>query len=232
MRRSQLAVVVGCLGCFGYVLIFVTIGAAVGSLVPVATPVARTVAPPPLAATSAPAAKATAQAAPRPPATTTPIMAPVALAEPPPTVAAAPPPEPPAPTAAAPRTQPAPRAAAPKPAPTKPAAPERSPEVLLAMIQHALDLPPTDPRVRVFAQQLDRLEAKCTEDRGKLADLTAGANKIMADRGVTEPILNTVSGVATATEGLPSERECADVFVAYAITRLGGLPGAAPKPQR
>lgn len=108
----------------------------------------------------------------------------------------------------------------------------RSPEVLLAIIQHGIDLQASDARVRPFAQQLDRLEVKCTEDRRQLADLATGANKVMADRGVTEPILNTITGIATASEGLPSEQACADVvFIGYAMTRLNGAPGATPKPQ-
>lgn len=132
--------------------------------------------------------------------------------------------EPTATIASAPTAKPA----APKPEPS--ATPARSPEMLLAIIQHGGGIQPSDPRVVPFAQQLDRLEAKCSEDRMKLADLTAGASKVMADRGVTEPILNTVSGVATASEGLPAEQACTDLFAAYATLRLSGAPGAAPKP--
>jgi len=102
---------------------------------------------------------------------------------------------------------------------------QRSPEEQLAVIQHGTMLRPEDPRVRAFAEVLDRIETKCSEDRQTLADRLAGANKVMADRGVREPILDTVRGVATATEGLPSEQPCQDVIVAYALVRVGGTPG-------
>jgi hypothetical protein len=78
--------------------------------------------------------------------------------------------------------------------------------------------------VRPFAELLDRLDAKCLEDRTKLADLAAGANKVLADRGVPEPILDTVRGVATASEGLAAEGKCEDLFVGYALLRVQGAP--------
>lgn len=110
----------------------------------------------------------------------------------------------------------------------KPKVSEQSPEVLLAIIQHGQNIQPSDPRVVPFARQLDRLGVKCSEERRKLADLTAGANKVMGDRGTREPILNTVYGVATASEGLPTRQACESLFTGYAAGRLSGIPGAAP----
>lgn len=96
---------------------------------------------------------------------------------------------------------------------------------MLAIIEHGA-IRPNDPRVRPFAEQLDRMERKCSEDRKKLADLTTGANQVMEKNGLREPLLDTARGVATASEGLPKKQECADtVVVAYVALRLQGVPG-------
>ena len=81
-------------------------------------------------------------------------------------------------------------------------------------------MPADDPRVRLVADQLDRLEQTCIEDRVKLADLTIGANTLLAERAVREPVLDTLLGVTLASGGFSGEDECESLFVAYAMIRI------------
>ena len=113
------------------------------------------------------------------------------------------------------------RASSPTDFQTTPRSAERPPEVQLAKIEHAVDLPADDRRVALFTRQLDKLAPKCAEDRRTLADLTAGAHKLLEDQGVHEPILSTLVGVAAVSESAQPKDGCLDLFVAYTQLRLG-----------
>ena len=65
----------------------------------------------------------------------------------------------------------------------------------------------------------------------KLADLAVGANTLLAERAVREPVLDTLLGVTLASGGLSGEDECESLFVAYAMMRIsqaGATPVAKP----
>ena len=72
-----------------------------------------------------------------------------------------------------------------------------------------------------FKQQLDELAPKCTEDRGRLADLTATAHDQLAQRGINETpvaLLTTIN--ATLPTGI-GPVPCADAFEVYVLARTG-----------
>lgn len=69
--------------------------------------------------------------------------------------------------------------------------------------------------------KLDGLDARCSEDRTRFADLVAGANRAMADRGARETLLQTLEGIDRAVPS-GAGHNCTDLATAYALVRVGG----------
>ena len=99
---------------------------------------------------------------------------------------------------------------------------DRSPERNLAIIEFGYDMPDNDPRVLAFGVALDTLAAECPEARVTLADLTAGTQKVMADRGVNESPSTILASVIADIDGDRVLPTCQDYFVGHALLRLGG----------
>ena len=71
----------------------------------------------------------------------------------------------------------------------EPPAQESSLEYKLAVIHSSGDVPEDDPLVAAFATALDSLEAKCPEDRQRLADMGVRTQQMLTTDGVNESLL-------------------------------------------
>jgi hypothetical protein len=91
------------------------------------------------------------------------------------------------------------------------------PEWKLAAIANGGDIALDDPSVDVFATRLDRLEARCLEDRSYLADMTVRAAELTSEAsGAPAWLANTMNGVIGYIEGLSTpEHECQEDFARY-----------------
>lgn len=104
-----------------------------------------------------------------------------------------------------------------------------SPEVDLAIQQFGQGLAVGDPRIQAFARLLDELDARCAEDRARLAELTMATNRELAASGAREAPIETLGEVRQGvTDG--EGQDCADLFTDYreARVREAAPPVAAP----
>ncbi|WP_156800349.1 hypothetical protein [Thalassoporum mexicanum] len=87
----------------------------------------------------------------------------------------------------------------------------KKPEELLAII----DRSPSN--VAPYAATLDKLELKCTENRMKIADMSAATQDIIAKKTIRPTNLELIQGVLTVTNELDSVQDCDQYFAAFAI---------------
>jgi hypothetical protein len=109
-----------------------------------------------------------------------------------------------------------PRVIPPTSAPASQPSGVRTPEYDLAIIQYG-PVDANSPLVREMATLLDGLSALCPENRVKFADLVAGTQKAMVDRGVRE---SSTSILAAVRESIGTRRilaTCQDYFVGHGL---------------
>jgi hypothetical protein len=103
-------------------------------------------------------------------------------------------------------------------------APAQEPSIAykLAVIHSSGYVSEDDPLVAAFATALDRLEAKCPEDRQMLADMGVRTQQLLTNDGVNESLLEVFQNLlamAIAADGVLGPDGCKEIFALYATMR-------------
>ena len=101
---------------------------------------------------------------------------------------------------------------------------ESSLEFKLAVVHRGGYVPENDPLVAEFATALDRLEAKCPEDRPTLGDMGVTGQRLLAADGINEPLLDVFQNWRASIPDYAEDGDvgpCADIMAAYVALRVG-----------
>ncbi len=95
----------------------------------------------------------------------------------------------------------------------------QTPEQNLASLQAGSPAQASDTLVKEFGRELDILQRKCPDARSNLADFTYNINKALRDKGISEPLLTTITNV-NISFSRPSTSSCASMFGLYGEIRV------------
>jgi hypothetical protein len=95
-----------------------------------------------------------------------------------------------------------------------------TPEYKLAVIDAGGYVNPSDPIVGSYARALDRLEERCEDSRTFLGDMAVRSQQLLAEEGISEPVLTILRYVGRAVRGAPLEGSCTSIFATYVALRV------------
>ena len=101
---------------------------------------------------------------------------------------------------------------------------EQSLEYKLAVIHRGGYVREDDPLVMSFGRVLDRLVAKCPENRAQLADMGVKGRDLLREKNINEPLLEVFRNWRASIPDEAQDGEvgpCSQILSAYIVLRIG-----------